>query len=326
MHSLGSCLIPKPAADECSNAMKRKAKVTPAAKLPWPLGRESLLAQAKITRSFEPVARRNAVTKLVRESVRSRLCTSVEIMEADPQGHQYWELWLFEPLPIDQFVELLALDIAATNGVSALDRYLLQIFERLRAAAEAGEAWFIGDPSPLFTEPWSSLTLRDSALAVRPREAVAWMCHNPNARHLVPATPAQIAASIVSVNSPSPVCASPVVVAAGSVGPANAQGPMGVWESSESALDAGIAALGNPLPADRPAVAHVRRRGPRPTKLEETKDKMTCDIREGRVTPATLNNMLEKDLTARYGVSRDTARKARHAVSSKIADNLIPDK
>lgn len=215
--------------------MKRKAKVTPAAKLPWPLGRELLLAQAKITRSFEPVARRNAVTKLVRESVRSRVCTSVEIMEAaycDPQGHQYWELWLFEPLPIDQFVELLALDIAATNGVSVLDRYLLQIFERLRAAAEAGEAWFIGDTSPLFTEPWSSLTLRDSALAVRPREAVAWMCHNPNARHLVPATPAQIAGSIVSVNSPSPVYASPVVVAAGSVGPANAQGPMGVGEPS----------------------------------------------------------------------------------------------
>lgn len=182
-------------AEEYSNAMKREAKVTPVAKPPWPLGRERLLAQAKVTRSFEPVARRNAVYKLIRESVRSRVCTSVEILEAaycDPQGHQYWEFWLFEPLPINQFVELLALDIAATNRELVFDRYLLQIFERLRAAAEAGEAWFIGDTSPLITEAWSSLALHNSAMVVRPREAIAWMRRNPNSRHLVPTTPAEM--------------------------------------------------------------------------------------------------------------------------------------
>jgi hypothetical protein len=175
--------------------MKRKAKASPDVKRLQRIRRKQLLAQAKATQSFEPVAQRNAVNKLILESVWSRACTSVEILEAayhDPQGHRYWELWLFEPLPIDQFAELLALDSAATNGVAALDRYLFQIFERLRAAAEAGEAWFIGDTSPLITESWSSLAQHNSALAVRPREAIAWMHRNPNARHLVPTTLAEM--------------------------------------------------------------------------------------------------------------------------------------
>jgi hypothetical protein len=169
--------------------MKRKAKATLVAKPLRSVRREQLLAQAEATQSFEPVAQRNAVNKLILESVWSRACTLVEILEAayrDPQGHRYWELWLFEPLPIYQFAELLALDSAATNRVSVLDRYLFQIFERLRAAAEAGETWLMGDTSPLITETWSSLSLRNSALTVRPREAIAWMHRNPNARHLVP--------------------------------------------------------------------------------------------------------------------------------------------
>ena len=139
------------------------------------------------------------MNKLILESVWSRACTLVEILEAayrDPQGHRYWELWLFEPLPIYQFAELLALDSAATNGVSVLDRYLFQIFERLRAAAEAGETWLMGDTSPLITETWSSLSLRNSAVTVRPREAIAWMHRNPNARHLVPTVLAGMAESL----------------------------------------------------------------------------------------------------------------------------------
>jgi hypothetical protein len=151
------------------------------------------------------------VSKLILEGVLSSACTPQEILEAaygDPLGYRYWELWLFEPLQIYQFAELLALHNAGTDRVPVLDRYLLQIFERLRAAAEAGETWLIGDKSPLFTETWSSLALRNSALAVRPREAIVWMCQNPNARGLVPRIPAQIADSIVSVNSPTPPPAS----------------------------------------------------------------------------------------------------------------------
>jgi hypothetical protein len=281
--------------------MNRKTKVSPSAKQHQHVRREQLLAQAKLTQSFEPVVQRNAVNKLILESLWSRACTFTEILEAaygDPQGHRYWELWLFEPLPIYQFAELLASESAAIDGVSVLDRYLIQIFERLRAAAVAGETWLIGNTSPLISETWSSLSLRNSALAVRPREAIAWMCQNPNARHLVPGTPAQIAGSLPSVNSPSPVSALSVVVAAGSVGPTSAQDPTGVGEpfKSDLALDAGIKAPSNPLPVTRPAVADVRRRGPRATKLEQTKENMRRDIREGRQTAATLDDMLEKDL------------------------------
>jgi hypothetical protein len=178
--------------------MKRKAKATPVAQPLRAIRREQLLAQAKLTHSFEPVAQRNAVNKLILESVLSRACTSVEILEAaygDPQGRRYWELWLFEPLPIYQFAELLALDSAATDRVPVLDRYLFRIIERLRAAAEAGETWLTGDTSPLITETWSSLNLRNSAVAVRPREAIAWMYRNPNARHLLPRVLAGMAES-----------------------------------------------------------------------------------------------------------------------------------
>jgi hypothetical protein len=260
---------------------------------------EQLLAQARLTRNFAPVVQRDAVRKLVLESVWSGAFTPAEILEAaydDPHGHRYWELWLFEALQIYQFAELLALDTAGTDGVRALDRYLLQIFERLRAAVEAGETWFIGDTSPLMTETWSSLVLRNSALAVRPREAIAWMCQNPNARHLVPSTPAEIAGSIVSVNSPADGSALPV---SGSVAPTGAQG--------------------------RGAVAR-RRRGRRAIKFEQTKGKMRGDILEGRKTPETLNDMLEKHLSSSYGVSRDTARKARNEVLSELGANCNFDK
>lgn len=89
--------------------------------------REQLLAQAKAAQGFDPVAQRIAVNKLIHESVLSRACTTIEIFEAayqDPQGYRYWELWLFEPLQIYQFAELLALDSAAASGVPVLDRYV----------------------------------------------------------------------------------------------------------------------------------------------------------------------------------------------------------
>jgi hypothetical protein len=70
----------------------------------------------------------------------------------------------------------------------------------------------------------------------------------------------------------------------------------------------------------------VRRRGPKPRKLEKTKQAMKRDTREGRLTPTGLREMLEKALEERYGVSRDTARKARNAVLSEIVDKDNLDK
>ena len=64
------------------------------------------------------------------------------------------------------------------------------------------------------------------------------------------------------------------------------------------------------------------RRGRKPTKLEQVKQAMRRDLSQG----SELRNMREKELAAKYGVSRDTARKARNAVVSKIVDDSILDK
>jgi DNA-binding GntR family transcriptional regulator len=51
---------------------------------------------------------------------------------------------------------------------------------------------------------------------------------------------------------------------------------------------------------------------------------MRNDIQHGRHTVAELENMLEKNLATNYGVSRDTARKARKAVLSELNSRQIP--
>ena len=72
------------------------------------------------------------------------------------------------------------------------------------------------------------------------------------------------------------------------------------------------------------AVGSERPRGPRPQKFERTRDAMRNDIQQKRYTAAQLENMLEKDLSATYGVSRDTARKARDAVLLELKSRQIP--
>jgi hypothetical protein len=58
------------------------------------------------------------------------------------------------------------------------------------------------------------------------------------------------------------------------------------------------------------------RRGRKPTKLEHVKQAMRRDLSQG----TDLQGMREKELAAKYGVSRDTARKARDAVVPEIVD------
>ena len=72
------------------------------------------------------------------------------------------------------------------------------------------------------------------------------------------------------------------------------------------------------------AVGSERARGPRPQKFEQTRDAMRNDLQQGRHTEAQLENMLEKNLATNYGVSRDTARKARKAVLSELNSRQIP--
>jgi hypothetical protein len=64
----------------------------------------------------------------------------------------------------------------------------------------------------------------------------------------------------------------------------------------------------------------ARRRGARPQKFEKTSGAMRDDLHQGRRTPAELKDMREKNLAATYGVSRDTARKARNAVLAEFGE------
>lgn len=61
----------------------------------------------------------------------------------------------------------------------------------------------------------------------------------------------------------------------------------------------------------------TRRRGPLPTTLERIKEEMRKDLRRG-LTISELDSMLEKVLAEKYGVSRDTARKARAMIVSEF--------
>jgi hypothetical protein len=178
--------------------MGRRSKSSPAGNPLWATRREQLLAQAKATQTLEPVAQRDYVYKVIFESVLTGACTWGEILEAayhDPEGRRFWDFWLFEPMHIYHFAELLALASTPTHGVSVLDRNVSQISERLRAAAVDRETWLIGDTIALIEKTSTSFDLRNSTAVVRPREAIAWMLRNPNARHLIPPVLAQLVAS-----------------------------------------------------------------------------------------------------------------------------------
>jgi hypothetical protein len=65
----------------------------------------------------------------------------------------------------------------------------------------------------------------------------------------------------------------------------------------------------------------IRRRGRRPRARQRVMDEMRNDIQQGRITQDQLRDMLEKNMSDRYKVSRDTARKARQAVLSTNVEN-----
>jgi hypothetical protein len=70
----------------------------------------------------------------------------------------------------------------------------------------------------------------------------------------------------------------------------------------------------------------MRKRGRRPIKRVRVEEAMKCGIQAGKFTHASLSAMVEKDLAQTFGVSRDTARKARNAVLSEFDENSNPDK
>jgi hypothetical protein len=98
--------------------------------------------------------------------------------------------------------------------------------------------------------------------------------------------------------------------------------PVPSWwiDGTSSSTGASISSKGaHPIAAcPTPTPVHVARlRGRRPKKLGQVIEAISEDIRQGRLTKDALTNTLEKNLAAKYGVSRDTARKARDAVLSQ---------
>jgi hypothetical protein len=99
--------------------------------------------------------------------------------------------------------------------------------------------------------------------------------------------------------------------------------PPSWWtDGSSVSPDAGVTTNDSPSiaasPIQAPTHSATTLRGRKAKKLNQVKETMREDIRLGRETPDGLRDMLEKDLAANYGVSRDTARKARDAVLSEM--------
>jgi hypothetical protein len=98
--------------------------------------------------------------------------------------------------------------------------------------------------------------------------------------------------------------------------------PPSWWtDGTDAPTDAGVTAKdAHSVPAPpTPAPTHLARpRGRKPKRLDQVKQAMREDLRRGRLRADALRDMLEKNLADRYGVSRDTARKARDAVVSEM--------
>jgi hypothetical protein len=92
-------------------------------------------------------------------------------------------------------------------------------------------------------------------------------------------------------------------------------------ESQKAPMGPGPSSTAGPR---KRAAAPARRRGARPLRFEKARDAMRNDIQQGGYTVAQLDNMLEKNLATTYGVSRDTARKARKAILSELNSRQIP--
>ena len=102
----------------------------------------------------------------------------------------------------------------------------------------------------------------------------------------------------------------------------NASNQAAMIRRSQSSLGGQGMRVGDRAESQNPrATGSPRRRGVRPRKFEQTRDVMRADIQLKRLSMGQLAEMLEKSLSERYGVSRDTARKARNAVLSEHGEN-----
>lgn len=78
--------------------------------------------------------------------------------------------------------------------------------------------------------------------------------------------------------------------------------------------------------AHEPSTGVTNSRGPRPNKRAGVIAKMRRDIEEDRVSRENLKGMKEEAMASNYGVSRDTARKARLVVLDESLGDSTRDK
>lgn len=111
---------------------------------------------------------------------------------------------------------------------------------------------------------------------------------------------------------------------AGEDGPSTRRDELHAADAERVALDStqtSTALAPRSTKGTRSSPGSARRRGPRPTKLFRVREAMRNDIRQGLLSAADLGAMLEKTLAANYGVSRDTARKARRVILQEFGEH-----
>ena len=218
--------------------------------------KKQILARAAALSSQREGIRCEHVKELIHDAVACKLDIESEIFQVaygDPEGREYWNAHLSEPLSVEAFAELLS-------------AHLGQDMEESQSALIAAVGGRF-ELRPLLPDT-----------GVVPRAAVQWLLSLPKRAHLVPRTLRAVLAR----------------------------------ESNSSA--------GNTRTSERVS-SFAGKRGRKPETLNRVQQAMWRDIQSGRLTEASLESMLEKNLAEQYGVSRDTARKARAAVLSKNVEN-----
>ena len=82
-----------------------------------------------------------------------------------------------------------------------------------------------------------------------------------------------------------------------------------------------------PATSEVPAeIASTRTYGPKPHKRKMVEEAISRHILDKTLTPTELREMREKNLAETYGASRDTVRKARNVVLSRLSANSNSDK
>ena len=68
-----------------------------------------------------------------------------------------------------------------------------------------------------------------------------------------------------------------------------------------------------------------RKRGPAPVTLQRVKTGMYDEVRSGKINIEQLMSLTEEALAVQYGVSRDTIRRAKKAISTEIVEDTNLD-